>query len=169
MGSQTNNPFQCESTVDGKPCGNLASSIYKSAIATRLVCDTCARRYKAGGPGGGATNLMEFSLMELIPAREVLVMKLGRSERLEAKMKKMVALGLEEINMLDRLSMWMMIGYAIAFFILGIWGPAWSIAVMFASYIISMLALRRWASVRWLPGKMEAINKEHGFPERENY
>lgn len=169
MGSVTNNPFVCESTVDGKPCGGIASSIYKSAVATRLVCDACARRYKAGGPGGGTTNLMEFSLMELIPAREVLVMRLGRSERVEAKMKKMVELGLEERNMLDRFTMWAAIGYAVAFFILGIWGPFWSVAVMFVSYIVSMLAIRRWASVKWLPEKMEVINREHGYPEREHY
>lgn len=168
MGSPTNNPFLCESTVDGKRCSNFASTIYKSAFMTRLVCDECSHRYKTGGPGGGVTNLMEFSLMELIPAREVLTMKLSRLERLNTKMRKLAALAAEERVMLERINMWLLLVFAVGFFFAA-WGPVWILGLVGASYVGSLFGVRRWASVKWIPAKLKKINEEHGYPERESY
>jgi hypothetical protein len=169
MAAISGNPFTCESTVDGKRCGNLASSIYKTSIATRLICDDCARRYKQGGPGGGSSNVMDFALLELIPAREVIVMKLNRELRMNEKIKRLAALGLEERNMLDRASVIVALTFSPLCFIAGWFLRSWVFAFLIAIYTGAIVGLRYWSSKRWLPAKIDIINKECGYPEREHY
>ena len=68
-----NNPFLCESIVDGAKCGQPAAYVYKSVHATRIVCDGCVRELQSVKGAVAPAPVMEFALMELVPARQVLL------------------------------------------------------------------------------------------------
>jgi hypothetical protein len=163
-----NNPTLCESVVDGKPCGGYSSYIYKTATTTRLICDECARKYRAGGPGGGVSApIFEFSLLELVPARQVLMMKVSRLERVNEKMRRLAELSVEERNLLDRHIMWEMIGCAVAGVFTAFWAPAWAVVGVFVAYGAILAWSHHWVYTTWRPKEMEEINKKCGFPEME--
>jgi hypothetical protein len=85
-----NNPTLCESVRDGKPCGGYSAYVYKTAHTTRLICDQCAKEYRAGR---SVVPIIEFSLMEMIPARKVLVAGLesmrGELERTKSEVTRL--------------------------------------------------------------------------------
>jgi hypothetical protein len=95
----TNNPTRCEVMTDGKKCGELSAFLFVNAFTKQLMCDGCAMRQRAAGvrgpvPGGGPP-IMEFSLLELIPARQALLdekmaleNRLGRSIQREVDLDK---------------------------------------------------------------------------------
>jgi hypothetical protein len=91
----TNNPTRCEMLRDGKKCDALSSYIHVTAFSKQLMCDGCAAdlRYatrKAVVPG--ATPLLEFSLLELVPARRALLADrdaiLHEKEELEIQLRR---------------------------------------------------------------------------------
>ena len=86
-----NNPTLCESLIEGKRCNELSSYIYKSAFATRFICDSCARQYRHEG---SEVPLLEFALLELLPARHVLVDRLDRVTKAYEKLKAVSARGI---------------------------------------------------------------------------
>jgi hypothetical protein len=159
-----NNPTLCQSTVEGQPCGNYSTHIYKTATTTRLVCDECAYRYRAGG---STAPLLEFSLLELIPARQVLLMKLSTMERLHRKNQRLSELAVEERDLVDRIANWALISAAATIFGAAVWAPPWVIWGIFAGYVAVLTYARRWVSHQWLPPKLKEINEECGYPERE--
>lgn len=84
-----NNPALCEVLIEGNRCNGFSSHIYKSAYATRLVCDDCARRYRTEG---STSPILEFALLELVPARELLVDRLTKTEKAFGKLRALVVL-----------------------------------------------------------------------------
>ena len=86
-----NDPFPCETIVDKVPCTGHATHVYRSAHATRLICDSCATAYRLAAKGPRKLAVVEFSLLELIPAREYL---LGQIDVM--KMERDSALGVAE-------------------------------------------------------------------------
>jgi hypothetical protein len=68
-----NNPFVCDMVVDGKPCPNHASLLYRTRHATKVVCDTCASELRMAKGRLVPTPIVEFALLELMPAREALL------------------------------------------------------------------------------------------------
>jgi hypothetical protein len=68
-----NDPFPCETKVEGVQCAGHATHVYRSASATRLICDECATAYRLAAKGPRKLAVVEFSLLELIPAREYLL------------------------------------------------------------------------------------------------
>jgi hypothetical protein len=84
-----NNPTLCEILIDGRRCNEPSSYVLKTAFATRLCCADCARRYKAEGV---TAPIMEYALLELIPAREALEQQLKTlSQQLAAAYQKLGA------------------------------------------------------------------------------
>jgi hypothetical protein len=74
----------CERLTDGVRCGSPSSFVYKSASGpAQLLCDRCASEARASGRGMRNVPLMEFSLLELLPARQALLEEKGKlTERL---------------------------------------------------------------------------------------
>ena len=68
MSSSGANPFTCDMLTNERRCGGDASHLYRTATATRLVCDTCAAGLRAAKRFGPAP-IVEFALVELTPAR----------------------------------------------------------------------------------------------------
>jgi len=77
-----NNPFPCETRIEGVPCTGHATHVYRSASATRLICDSCATAYRFAAKGPRRTAIVEFTLLEFIPAREFLM---GQVETMRAE------------------------------------------------------------------------------------
>jgi hypothetical protein len=71
-----NNPFTCDFTVDGQKCQEPASRLYRTAFATKLICDGCAAMIQGAKGHLAATPIVEVSLLELIPARAELLLDL---------------------------------------------------------------------------------------------
>jgi hypothetical protein len=82
--SAPSNPMLCERLTDGTRCGSPSSFVYKAASGpAQLLCDRCASEARASGRGMRKVPLMEFSLLELLPARQTLLEEKGKlSERL---------------------------------------------------------------------------------------
>ena len=94
-----NDPFPCETIVDKVPCTGHATHVYRSAHATRLICDSCATAYRLAAKGPRKLAVVEFSLLELIPARSVLlgqidIMKAEREAARENEQRAMSAANL---------------------------------------------------------------------------
>lgn len=94
-----NDPFPCETTVEGVACSGHATHVYRSAHATRLICDSCATAYRLAAKGPRKLAVVEFSLLELIPAREYLlgqidIMKAERETARENERRAMTAANL---------------------------------------------------------------------------
>jgi hypothetical protein len=70
-----NDPFPCETKVEGVACAGHATHVYRSAHAVRLICDECATAYRLASKGQRKSGIVEFTLLELIPARESLLIK----------------------------------------------------------------------------------------------
>ena len=84
-----NDPFPCETKVEGVQCAGHATHVYRSASATRLICDECATAYRLAAKGPRKLAVVEFSLLELIPAREYLrgqveTMRMARDSAVDA-------------------------------------------------------------------------------------
>lgn len=84
-----NDPFPCETTVDSVPCDGHATHVYRSAHATRLICDSCATAYRLAAKSARPISIVEFTLLEFIPAREYLrgqvdTMKIERDKAAQA-------------------------------------------------------------------------------------
>ena len=75
MSSSGANPFTCDMLTNERRCGGDASHLYRTATATRLVCDTCAAGLRAAKRFGPAP-IVEFALVELTPARVGLLSEL---------------------------------------------------------------------------------------------
>ncbi len=154
-----NNPTLCKVLIDGEECGAYSSFVFVSAYTTRLICDQCASRYRASH---SHTAILEFSLLELIPAREILLQRVAKSERLAAK--KSAAMVLHDMRV--------GLGYAVAgavgvicagaslvAYIWWWWAPAMALVVFpFAS-----MAARYVIDSRWLPPRVAKLHQE--FPE----
>ena len=94
-----NDPFPCETIVEKVPCTGHATHVYRSAHATRLICDSCATAYRLAAKGPRKLAVVEFSLLELIPARSVLlgqidIMKAEREAARENEQRAMSAANL---------------------------------------------------------------------------
>ncbi len=94
-----NDPFPCETIVEKVPCTGRATHVYRSAHATRLICDSCATAYRLAAKGPRKLAVVEFSLLELIPAREYLlgqidIMKAEREAARENERRAMSAANL---------------------------------------------------------------------------
>lgn len=68
-----NTPFVCESMVNGSACGKPCSYVYKSAHVMRLVCDVCAHELQTVKGALGPAPVVEYALLELVPARAALL------------------------------------------------------------------------------------------------
>ncbi len=154
-----NNPTLCEVLIDGEKCGGYSSYVFKSAHTTRLVCDQCANRYRGSSVHA---PILEFSLLELIPAREILLAKVAKAERLAAKAKassalwdNRVALGYSAAGALGII----LGGASLVAYIWLWWAPAAGLLVFpFAS-----MAARYIIDSRWLPPRVAKLHQE--FPE----
>jgi hypothetical protein len=69
-----NNPVFCDCIRDGKRCGGRPGYVYRSICKTQLICDACAKEYRAVR---NVVPIIELSLFELVPARSVLLTELG--------------------------------------------------------------------------------------------
>jgi hypothetical protein len=94
-----NDPFPCETTVEGVACSGHATHVFRTAYATRLICDACAAAYRLAARGPRKTAIVEFTLLEFIPAREYLrgqveTMRAERDVALDNERRAMVAANL---------------------------------------------------------------------------
>ena len=100
------NPVTCDVTAGAIRCAAPASYVFKNAHTTRLMCFDCAQRYQAADL---KPPPLEFALMELIPAREVLEMNLRMTDEkltaTRARMTAMAAVGTAERRLLMHLTL----------------------------------------------------------------
>ena len=68
-----NNPFTCDMLRDERRCGGDASQLYRTATATKVVCDACATVLRTAKGRMSPAPIVEFALVELIPARNSLL------------------------------------------------------------------------------------------------
>lgn len=134
-----NTPFVCESLLDGAKCGQPATHIYKSAHVTRLICDDCVASLRNVKGALGPAPVVEFALLELVPARQLL---LDTNRALKESNDSFRRVTLEDTRMLEeRLArsevragvaeragllvaywMWAAIAYGVLATAIGVWG-----------------------------------------------
>jgi hypothetical protein len=155
------NPTTCEILINGKPCGEYSSYVYKTVFTTRLVCSGCATAYRSAG----LRPLLEFALMELIPARESLEMELKMTQEqltaTRAQMTAMAALSAQEERLQLRL-MLAVVGVAVVAMGAITWAdaPSWAfwLPLFFAGIGEGIV---RWSVTRfWFKPRARKINQD---------
>lgn len=77
---------RCDTMMEGVRCAGVATHVFRSTFATRLICDDCALAYRA------STGIaMEFTL-ELEPARRLLIDRLARTRKAYDKLNASIDL-----------------------------------------------------------------------------
>jgi hypothetical protein len=76
MSSSGANPFTCDMTIEGRACGGVVAFLYRTATATRLICDHCAAGLRTAKGRIVPAPIVEFHLLELAPARASLLSEL---------------------------------------------------------------------------------------------
>lgn len=116
-----NDPFVCESMRDGAKCGQPAAYVYKTAFATRLVCDGCAQELRSVKGALGPAPIVEYALLELVPARQVLLeeklLMMSKAERDRAEISV-----LEKAGTLIAYWLWVAVGYGVLATLVGAYG-----------------------------------------------
>jgi len=170
------NPITCDAVVNDAPCGAPAAYVFKTAHVMRLMCFDCAQRYRAA-------NLkpppLEFALLELIPAREVLEMELkttqskltvanGQSKMSDeklaaarARMTAMADLGVAERRLLFRLTMGVLVVAGLVFGVLSfLSAAAWTFYAPMAILVLGEWGVRRWVDRVWLKPRLKKIDQD---------
>jgi hypothetical protein len=110
---------------DGAKCGQPSSYVYKTAFATRLVCDDCAQELRMVKGAIGPPPLVEYALLELVPARRALL-----EEKQSLLEEKLLMMGKAErdrcqIGVLERSGiliaywLWVAVGYGVVVTLVG--------------------------------------------------
>jgi len=133
--------IQCEVTADGSPCESPAAFLYIGSGVRRLICARHAREYRAGSKVGGPTGVVaEVALLELIPSREALQLRLERAIKVAKKFGVIV----ESFHQLRSELTSMVVG------------PWWSVFT---------LRGRLDETLGILIAAEKAIDREYGYPE----
>jgi hypothetical protein len=160
------NPTTCEVLINGKPCGEYSSYVYKTAFATRLVCSGCASAYRAAtSKSMTRPPTLEFALMELIPAREVLEMELKMTtERLtatRAQMTAMAALAAQERRLMLRLLVGFVVIGAVVFGALTTFGaPSWALWLPLLAVGFGYGIAEKAVQAFWFKPRAKKINQD---------
>jgi hypothetical protein len=165
-------PIPCSSMINGQPCPGYAAYVYRSASTVRLICDGCAmesnQALTSGSRGLPARRspIVEFSLLELIPARKLLVSEkekaVSEAERAWdqlARSRELIALRAKERRLIDVGMLWSEL-IAVALGVVGwiAFGFVWGMSITFA-VSISCYGLARWVVARyWIRPALADIN-----------
>ena len=159
-------PFVCKSVCGGQTCGKPAARVYVTANAVRLVCDDCAAELKSAKGMLVAPPIVDVALLELIPAREALMTDNDRLRRLNRKTSQLLLAATEENNRLDKAYSFVFLGFSLA--VITVWLAVSTLAAFIVgAFIIPAVAVARWLNRRWGKRRLDAINAECGYPERE--
>lgn len=160
MGSIVNNPTTCEVLIAGKRCENSSSYVYRDTWNTRLICDTCARQYLVEG---SQAPILEFTLAELVPARQVLLQRFHTAQQawLKQKAANGILIGETRVVWLACAVLFIgaaaiLIGHPPFWFLVYLAGPLLGVGFGLIRVIVGTL---------WVRPRLNKIDRTYGFPE----
>jgi hypothetical protein len=163
-----NSPFPCSSKFAHGPCDGLATYVYRSATSTALVCDACAAQYRHDSSKMAVARnpTVPVALLELLPAREALVMNLeklqSRHEAIQAHHEASLDIAADEKRLIDWVVLWanvmgVVLGAGTGMFL----GMGWAFVAACTASLGCYLSGRVVVEKYWIAPQWAELNRKY--------